>query len=116
MAAPSKIIVVGAGPAGCTAALRLARIPNVTVQLLERRSLAAFMAAADSPLAYPMVLSNRALDTLAELDLELPSTSAPYEGICFLPSRSVMRQAGAPLCAVVCSDRPCMHSCCCSEA
>ena len=85
-----KVVIVGAGPAGCAAALHMARKPKVQVQLLEKRSIQEFIASNDNSRSFAMVLSTRALQTLDSLGLELPSTSERYEGIMFLPKRNTM--------------------------
>ena len=90
------IVVVGAGPAGCAAALSAARLPGAHVKVLEKRSLASLVGTASSPRAFPMVLSGRALKTLERLDLDLPSMREPYHGITFVPGGAEMRFSGAP--------------------
>lgn len=89
-----NVLVVGAGPAGCAAALRAAKLPDVTVCLLEKRTFASLCGARNSARAYPMVLSGRGTGLLEELAIDLPGAQQPFAGISFLPSGSVMRMAG----------------------
>jgi 2-polyprenyl-6-methoxyphenol hydroxylase-like FAD-dependent oxidoreductase len=94
---PVVIIVVGAGPAGCTAALSAARLPGTHVRVLEKRSLQSLVDISSSTRSYPMVLSGRATSVFDALNLDLPCTRTPYQGITFLPGHSVMKFAGACL-------------------
>jgi 2-polyprenyl-6-methoxyphenol hydroxylase-like FAD-dependent oxidoreductase len=93
-AAMPQLIVIGAGPAGCAAALRAAKIPDVKVKVFEKRSFESLCGSENSPRAYPMVLSGRALRTFDELGVDLPCTREPYYGIEFLPSKGRMAAAG----------------------
>lgn len=93
-----NIVVVGAGPTGCAAALSAARLPGAQVKIIEKRSLESLVGASSTPRAYPMVLSGRALRTFDKLDLDLPSTREPYYGITFLPAGMQMRFSGALPC------------------
>lgn len=92
-----QFVVVGAGPAGCTAALRAARTPDVQVTVIEKRSFDSIFTSRNSPRSYPMVLSGRALQTLKELQLDLPSTREPYYGMQFMPSNGTMSMPGAAI-------------------
>eukprot|EP00892_Ulva_mutabilis_P011126 jgi/Ulvmu1/8386/UM042_0093.1 len=96
-----QFVVVGAGPAGCTAALRAARTPDVQVTVVEKRSFDSIFTSRNSARSYPMVLSGRALQTLSELHLDLPSTREPYYGIQFLPSSSTMSMSDPKSCCLV---------------
>ena len=99
-----NIVVVGAGPAGCTAALGAARLPGTHVKLVEKRSLQSLVNVASSPRAYPMVLSGRALNAFERLALDLPSMRRPYHGITFLPSQQQMSFSGMRAASAVLSD------------
>lgn len=90
-----QLVVVGAGPAGCTAALRAARTPDVQVAVIEKRSFDSIFTSRNNARSYPMVLSARALETFKELQLDLPSTREPYHGIQFGSSKRVMSMPGA---------------------
>lgn len=105
-----QFVVVGAGPAGCTAALRAVRTPDVQVTVIEKRSFDSIFASRNSARSYPMVLSGRALHTFTELELDLPCTREPYYGMQFMPSNGVMSMAGAadstPFRALRCTHVP----------
>lgn len=88
---PNQFVVVGAGPAGCSAALKAARIPDVQVKVIEKRSFQSVFEAKNNPRSYPMVLSGRALGLFEDLGLDLPSTREPYHGIEFLPSKGSLK-------------------------
>jgi 2-polyprenyl-6-methoxyphenol hydroxylase-like FAD-dependent oxidoreductase len=90
----TQLVVVGAGPAGCSAALRAARIPDVQVKVIEQRSFETIFSSSNNPRSYPMVLSGRALRLFEELEVDLPCTREPYYGIQFVPSGS-MKTPGA---------------------
>ena len=90
-----QFVVVGAGPAGCTAALRAARSPDVHVAVIEKRSFDSIFTSGNHARSYPMVLSARSLQTLKELQLDLPSTREPYYGIQFGSSGNTMSMPGA---------------------
>ena len=90
-----NILIVGAGPAGCTAALGAARLPGTHVRVLEKRPLESLVNVSSTTRSYPMVLSGRATKVFESLGLSLPSTRTPYRGITFLPGQSVMKFAGA---------------------
>lgn len=94
----TQFVVVGAGPAGCSAALKAARIPDVQVKVIEKRSFQSVFEARNNPRSYPMVLSGRALGLFEELDLDLPSTREPYHGIEFLPSKGSLKFPSARRC------------------
>jgi 2-polyprenyl-6-methoxyphenol hydroxylase-like FAD-dependent oxidoreductase len=90
-----NIVVVGAGPAGCTAALGAALLPGTHVKVVEKRSLESLVNVASAPRAYPMVLSGRALNAFDQLGLDLPCTRQRYNGITFVPSSQQMSFSGA---------------------
>lgn len=93
----TQFVVVGAGPAGCSAALKAARIPDVQVKVLEKRSFESVFSARNNPRSFPMVLSGRALGLFDDLELDLPSTREPYYGIEFLPSKGSLKFPSASL-------------------
>ena len=104
-----QFVVVGAGPAGCTAALRAARTPDVQVTVIEKRPFDSIFSSRNSARSYPMVLSGRALRTFNELELDLPCTREPYYGMQFMPSNGTMSMPGAAL------SLP-FHAHCCNSA
>lgn len=87
----TQFVVVGAGPAGCSAALKAARLPEVQVKVIEKRTFESVFTASNNPRSYPMVLSGRALGLFEDLELDLPSTREPYYGIDFLPSKGSLK-------------------------
>lgn len=97
----TQFVVVGAGPAGCSAALKAARIPDVQVKVIEKRSFQSVFEAKNNPRSYPMVLSGRALGLFEDLGLDLPSTREPYHGIEFLPSKGSLKFPNPNRCALV---------------
>lgn len=101
-----QFVVVGAGPAGCTAALRAVRTPDVQVAVIEKRSFDSVFTARNNARSYPMVLSGRALKAFEELQLDLPSTREPYHGIQFSPSKRTMSMPGAKVPAIAFCDAP----------
>ena len=84
--AVTTIVVVGAGPVGCTTALRLARIPDVEVLLLEKRTLRELFRMGTSKRSYCMVLKERGTAALDHLGLKLPSAQTELKGIGLLPT------------------------------
>lgn len=90
-----QFVVVGAGPAGCTAALRAVRTPDAQVTVIEKRSFDSVFTARNNARSYPMVLSARALNAFEELQLDLPSTREPYYGMQFGSSNRTMSMPGA---------------------
>jgi hypothetical protein len=92
---PVKVVVVGAGPAGCTSAIRVARLPNVEVQLLEKLSLRAFFEKRSK--GFCIILNPRGLNALKKCSLDLPSTRHTVKGSVVLPSSvRVPFQPGVP--------------------
>lgn len=83
---PLKVVVCGAGPVGCATALRIARMPKTDVVLVEQRSLTELVELSVSQRAYLMAIRPRGMQALDALDLTLPSTTTPQQGVTFLPS------------------------------
>jgi 2-polyprenyl-6-methoxyphenol hydroxylase-like FAD-dependent oxidoreductase len=86
-----QFVVVGAGPAGCSAALKAARLPEAQVKVIEKRTFESVFSTNNNPRSYPMVLSGRALGLFEDLGLDLPSIREPYHGIEFLPSKGTLK-------------------------
>ena len=83
---PLKVVVCGAGPVGCATALRIARMPKTEVTLMEKRSLTELVELSASKRAYCMAIRPRGKQALDALDIVLPSTQHPMQGVTMLPS------------------------------
>ena len=96
-------LIVGAGPAGCTAALAAARMPDTRVVLLEKRTAAQLAATSGSERAYPMGLNARGLQTVQRLGVKPAGTGVEFHGLILLPQNLCVGGGGV---------RPCSHSTC----
>ena len=90
-------VVVGAGPAGCTAALTMARLPGAKVQIIERRSLESLNTAVNNPRSYPMLLNGRSRRLFEDLGADLPCIQAPFDSVETVPPSFSVRPGGALL-------------------